>query len=123
MARRAAARRLQTSVSRPESVRVPIEVGPAPESFLADAMATSTGSLVAHDATSRQFDTQLAYRQLISSGISSPEAAGLISYVVGLAPCESGWSLDEVNLLLFLRDLYRHTGWGKCESTPVRDRD
>ena len=123
MARRAAARRPQTTDSRPEYVRVPIEVGPAPESFLAEAMAKSTGSPVAHDATARHFDTQVAYRQLISSGITSPEAAGLISYVVGLAPCESHWSLDEVDLLLFLRDLYRHTNWGKAESVPVRALD
>jgi hypothetical protein len=121
--RQAATRRPQANISRPARVQVPIEVGPAPEPIVSEALVVSSTSPLAHDTTVRQFQTQAAYRRLITSGISSPEAAGLISYVVGLAPCESHWSLLQVNRLLFLRDLYGNTDWGKAERAPVREPD
>jgi hypothetical protein len=116
MARRPAAGRPQAGPERPVYVSVPIEIGPVPaqESLMSGALALASPSQLAPDSA-RQFQTQVAYRQLITNGISGQEAAGLISYVVGLAPCESHWSLVQVNRLLFLRNLYLNSEWGKAE--------
>ncbi len=115
--------RPRARVSRPDYVRIPIEVGPAPNVICSGAIASLVRSRLAPDATPPQFQTQIAYRSLITSGITGQEAAGLISYVVGLAPCESHWSLLQINGLLFLRDLYRNTDWGKAERAAVHEPD
>jgi len=39
----------------------------------------------------------------------------LIGYVVGLPECDSRWSLEQINRLLFLRDLYSNKAWGEVE--------
>jgi hypothetical protein len=62
--------------------------------------------------------TGAAYRQLVAGGLDGEDAAGLIGYVVGLPASASRWSLEETNLLLFLRDLYSNTDWGKAERRP-----
>ena len=72
----------------------------------------------AKDALPRLIKTQAAYRRLLQDGCNGQEAAGLISYVVGLAPCASRWSLGQVNRMLFLRDLYRNSEWGRSEQNP-----
>ena len=56
---------------------------------------------------------------LITSGFSGQDAAGLISYVVGLPRTDGRWSLSQVNRLLFLRDLYSNTKWGVYERRPA----
>ena len=109
--------RLQSGRGKPERVGVPIEVGPAPSEIqpLAEAMLQPVPSSSARTQTADQFHTQVAYRQLVSSGISGQEAAGLIGYVIGLGSCESRWSIAQINKVLFLRDLYRNTDWGTSE--------
>jgi hypothetical protein len=67
------------------------------------------------DILPRLFETQVAYRELVERGFSEQDASGLIGYAVGLSACESRWSIGQVNRLLFLRDLYSNTGWGKSE--------
>jgi hypothetical protein len=67
------------------------------------------------DILPRLFQTQVAYRELIERGFTEEDASGLIGYAVGLSPCESRWSIGQVNRLLFLRDLYSNTGWGETE--------
>jgi hypothetical protein len=76
---------------------------------------TSTEVMIPPDILPRLLQTQASYRLLVTSGFSSQDAAGLIGYVVGLGPCESRWSLAQVNRLLFLRDLYSNTRWGETE--------
>lgn len=71
------------------------------------------------DMKPRLLQTQAAYRRLITSGFSGLDAAGLIGYVVGLQPCETRWSLAQVNRLLFLRNLYTNTSWGEAETEPA----
>jgi hypothetical protein len=93
------------------------ELQPAP----VEAVAAPIVPVVRTDAVPRPLQTQAAYRRLVSEGISSQEAAGLIGYVVGLAPCESHWSLIQVNRLLFLRNLYNNTDWGSAEREPGSD--
>jgi hypothetical protein len=67
------------------------------------------------DILPRLFETQVAYRELVECGFSEEDASGLIGYAVGLSACESRWSIGQVNRLLFLRDLYSNTGWGRTE--------
>jgi hypothetical protein len=62
--------------------------------------------------------TQASYRLLITSGIASADAVGLIGYVLGLPQCESRWSLKQVNRLLFLRSMYTDSKWGEAERQP-----
>jgi len=124
MARRTAAERPQASIGRPEYAPVPIDIGPVPDKeFLAAAMVAPASSATTNAAAVGHFQTEVAYRQLICSGISSQEAAGLIGYVIGLAPCESRWSIAQVNGLLFLRDLYLNTEWGQTERAPIGKLD
>ncbi len=47
------------------------------------------------------------YRELRVAGFSAPEAGNLTAYLVGLRPVAGGWSLREVEHLLFLRDQVR----------------
>jgi hypothetical protein len=93
---------------------IPIPVGP--ETTAESQLGLSTN--LAPDLTPRDVSTQQAYRQLISRGVSSADAAALIGYVLGLAPCKSGWTLAQVNQLLFLRDLYAGD-WGVDERRPM----
>jgi hypothetical protein len=67
------------------------------------------------DILPRLIKTQVAYRQLVSSGLTSTEAAGLIGYVSGLGPNPSTWTMIQINRLLFLRSLYHEAEWGQAE--------
>jgi len=117
VARRPVLGRLQPGHGKPERVGVPIEVGPEQAEIqpLAEAMLQPVSASPTRQQTADEFHIQIAYRQLVSSGISGEEAAGLISYVIGLAACESRWSIAQINKVLFLRDLYRNTDWGAGE--------
>jgi hypothetical protein len=67
------------------------------------------------DVLPRVLQTQRAHRRLVAGGFNSADAAALIGYVLGLPACDSRWSLEQINRLLFLRDLYSNTEWGKVE--------
>ncbi|HEX7497167.1 MAG TPA: hypothetical protein VF344_01685 [Candidatus Limnocylindrales bacterium] len=121
--KRGAVGRAQTSICRRGYVAVPMAVRPAPGRFVSDAMVGSTTSPLGHCDSPRPFETSVAYRELVDSGFTGPEAMGLIGYLAGLAPCESGWSLLELNLLLFLRNGYRGLGWDDARRACVRGSD
>jgi hypothetical protein len=120
-ARRAAAGRPRANASRPYRTAIPVEVGIGGNSRPVDRedLAIPTVAPIPPDLVPRELPTQAAYRLLITSGISWQEAAGLISYVVGLRPCDSRWSLPQVNRLLFLRALYCNSDWGETERRPA----
>jgi hypothetical protein len=67
------------------------------------------------DLLPRWVQTQEAYRLLLAGGFDGADAAMLIGYVVGLPECDSRWSLEQINRLLFLRNLYSNTEWGTVE--------
>jgi hypothetical protein len=120
MARRPAAGRPHSAAGRPE--REPVSLTVAAETSLLDCGNTWTFEpevVTAPDFAPRAIQTQAAYRQLITSGFSGQDAAGLISYVVGLPRTDGRWSLSQVNRLLFLRDLYSNTDWGVDERRPA----
>jgi hypothetical protein len=97
---------------------VPIPVGaeetlalPEPERKL----ALPAPAPLVPDLVPRELQTRASYRLLVSSGIPSGDAAALIGLAVGLAPCQSRWSLKEINRLMFLRNLYLNSEWGEFE--------
>jgi len=63
----------------------------------------------------RNLVTRAAYRRLLFDGLAAADAAGVIGYAVGLAHADSRWSLVQINKLLFLRELYANTNWGRRE--------
>jgi hypothetical protein len=67
----------------------------------------------------RKLRIQASYRQLVCSGLTGAEAAGLIGYVSGLPQNVSPWSIGQVNKVLFLRALYQESEWGKTERLPA----
>ncbi len=50
------------------------------------------------------------YRELRVAGFSAPEAGNLTAYLVGIRPVAGGWSLSEIEHLLFLRDRVERGG-------------
>ena len=120
MARRPAAGRPHSGTGRPEREPVSLTVGG--ETSLLDGRSPWTVEpevVTAPDFAPRAIQTQAAYRMLITSGFSGQDAAGLISYVVGLPRTDGRWSLSQVNRLLFLRDRYSNTKWGVYERRPA----
>ena len=73
---------------------------------------------MAPDVLPRTIKTQASYHQLVSSGLTGAEAAGLIGYVSGLPANVSPWTMTQINRLLFLRALYNEARWGEAERQP-----
>jgi hypothetical protein len=74
---------------------------------------------LAPDHVPQDLQIQATYRLLVGSGMPGADAAALIGYAVGLPPCQSRWSLAQINSLLFLRNLYAGTEWGESERQPA----
>lgn len=117
MAHRPGAGRPRSMSSQSGSTAVPIGVSGAIQTGQPVAIIQVVAPL-APDLQPRMLQTQAAYRLLVTSGISSPDAAGLIGYVLGLPKCESRWSLNQINRLLFLRSMYKDSRWGEAERQP-----
>ncbi|SRR6266540_1937970 len=67
----------------------------------ATASTTSTPST---DPVSRTA-TRATYRMLLLRGLAPNEAANLTAYLCGIQVGSQAWRIDEVNRLLFLREL------------------
>jgi len=99
---------------------VPIGIDPSapiPEP-LADETVVKVASAMAPDVLPRIVKTQASYRQLVSSGLTGAEAAGLIGYVSGLPTNVSPWAMTQIHQLPFLRALYNEARWGEAERKP-----
>ena len=86
---------------------------------LADETTVAVAAPLPPDVLPRKIRTQASYRQLVSSGLTSAEAAGLIGYVSGLPSSAAPWTLIQINRMLFLRALYLESNWGKAERSPA----
>jgi hypothetical protein len=95
---------------------------PLPELLPDDTMVAIVAPLPP-DILPRTIKTQASYRRLVSSGLTSAEAAGLIGYVSGLPQNASPWSMGQINKMLFLRSLYLESDWGKTEREPATPYD
>jgi hypothetical protein len=47
------------------------------------------------------------YRRLRFAGLSAREAGSLVGHLRGLSPVPGGWTIEEVEHLLFVRELVR----------------
>jgi hypothetical protein len=55
------------------------------------------------------------YRELISRGLEANEAANLTAFINGLAVVGQPWKINELNHVLFLRELYRLGRFGSAD--------
>ncbi len=104
-----------------QATPVPIGIDPStpiPDP-LADETTVSVASVMAPDVRPRTIKIQASYRQLVSSGLTGAEAAGVIGYVSGLPTNVSPWTISQINRLLFLRALYNDARWGEEERKPA----
>jgi hypothetical protein len=62
-----------------------------------------------------QLVTRSTYRQLLTRGLSSGEAATLTAFLCGIPVAEVQWSIGQVNRLLFLRALARTGRFGALD--------
>jgi hypothetical protein len=108
-------------IKSPRVAPTPIRIdptAPVPSPIRDDSTIAVAAELQA-DFMPRLVKTQITYRGLVCSGLTGAEAAGLIGYVSGLAPAHVPWTMPQINRLLFLRNLYSNTEWGKAEREPA----
>jgi len=60
--------------------------------------------------------TRATYRSLLMRGLAPDEAANLTAFLVGISIAESGWTLRQVNQLLFFREMRRGGRFGETDS-------
>ena len=58
-----------------------------------------------HETAGRDIAAALIARRLQISGLSLTEASNLTAHLAGLPPARTGWSLRQVEHLLFLRSI------------------
>lgn len=65
--------------------------------------------------------TRTTFRLLLQRGLAPAEAADLTAFMCGIPVGEAHWSLQQVNRLLFLRELDRCGRFGPMDGeTPRR---
>jgi len=67
-----------------------------------------------------QLVTRSTYRQLLMKGLAPDEAANLTAFLCGIPVADVHWSLRQVNLLLFLRELARSGRFGPADGEAPR---
>lgn len=74
------------------------------------------------ETRSAQVDIQTrdTVRVLTLRGLAATEATDLTAYLCGLAVGNGGWTLSEINGLLFLRDLSRRGRFGPTDGRTSR---
>jgi hypothetical protein len=69
--------------------------------------ATVTTTPASSSASTRELPTRATYRNLIIRGLAPDEAANLTAWISGIDVGDTGWTLRQVNQLLFLREMNR----------------
>lgn len=64
--------------------------------------------------------TRSTYRTLLMRGLAPAEAADLTAFMCGIPVGQAHWSLDQVNRLLFLRELSRTGRFGAHDGETPR---
>jgi hypothetical protein len=67
-----------------------------------------------------QLVTRSTYRQLLMKGLAPDEAANLTAFLCGIPVADVHWSLRQINLLLFLRELARSGRFGIADGEAPR---
>jgi hypothetical protein len=87
----------------------------------ADSRASATTAATADRApTGDPLVTRSTYRMLLMRGLAPAEAADLTAFMCGIPVGEVHWSLDQVNRLLFLRELTRTGRFGAQDGERPR---
>jgi hypothetical protein len=92
--------------------------------------AAGSGSTAISPATIRPDDparrasdllvTRTTYRLLLARGLKPEEAADLTAFLCGIPIAQVHWSLNQVNQLLFLRELARTGRFGPLDGEGPR---
>lgn len=64
-----------------------------------------TESIDDHETARRDLAVAVTAKRLQRGGLSAGEASNLTAHLVGLPPARSGWSLRQIEHLLFLRTI------------------
>src|SRR5436190_411304 len=65
----------------------------------------ATRSLITTGARTMRPGTRATYRTLLLRGLAPEEAANLTAFLCGIQVGSAHWKLDEINRVLFLREL------------------
>ena len=86
------------------------------------AFAAGPGSAVTADRppAGDPLVTRSTYRMLLMRGLTPAEAADLTAFMCGIPVGAVHWSLDQVNRLLFLRELSRTGRFGAHDGESPR---
>jgi hypothetical protein len=88
----------------------------------AGGSGSSTGTTTRPSTTSSHgVRTRATYRLLLLRGLAPDEAANLTAFVSGIHVGGAGWKLQEVNRLLFLRELNRSGRFGESDGGSPSD--
>lgn len=71
-----------------------------------EAEPTARAAAVAEPGPSAQL-VRTTYRRLRMSGLTEGEAGNLTAHLAGLRPVPRGWQIEEIQRLLFVRELVR----------------
>ena len=85
-------------------------MAPSPSASIADLTRTPADHLL----------TRSTYRLLQMKGLAPDEAANLTAFLCGIPVADVHWSLRQVNLLLFLRELARSGRFGPADGEAPR---
>ena len=81
---------------------------PVPVAASAAGSSSSTGTAQpSPTAGLTETGPKATYRMLLVRGLTPVEAANLTAFTCGIPVAKTGWSIGEVNRLLFLRELNR----------------
>src|SRR6266508_2288415 len=86
----------------------------------AAASGSSTGTTALTVAsTASDVRTRATYRLLLMRGLAPDEAANLTAFMSGIQVGGQGWKLNQVNKLLFLRELNRSGRFGETDGNTA----
>jgi hypothetical protein len=96
--------------------------GAAPGSAVTAALVPSTVAPTVTDraSTGDPLVTRSTYRMLLMRGLAPTEAADLTAFLCGIPIGEVHWSLQQVNQMLFLRELARTGRFGARDGDRPR---
>ena len=76
------------------------------------AVSGSTGTTSSPSVPTTRPETRATYRSLLLKGMAPEEAANLTAFLCGIQVGAARWKLNEVNRLLFLRELQQTGRFG-----------
>ena len=80
---------------------------------------TGITALTMTRSTPHEVRTKSTYRLLLMRGLAPDEAANLTAFMSGIHVGGQGWKLNQVNQLLFLRELNRSGRFGETDGTTL----